>query len=85
MRYRAGPDESLDDALLRALFPEDDRSDGPPLLRGRPLYESIDVEALGNLFDDRPGATGRVKFEYGDRDVEVRSDGRIAITDGDDV
>lgn len=43
------------------------------------------MEALGNLFDDRPGATGRVKFEYGDRDVEVRSDGRIAITDGDDV
>lgn len=42
-----------------------------------PLYETIDPEALNQLF--RPGAGCRVTFEHDGHSVEVRDDGIVAV------
>lgn len=47
-----------------------------------PLHESIDQDALNQLFRHRPGTSGRVlSFAVGDWNVFVRDDGRIRVCD----
>ena len=48
-----------------------------------PLYDTVDPDALNELFDsDAPGAErvdGHVEFAYADCDVTVRADGRVTV------
>lgn len=80
--YRADADESLGEALLAALS-ETYENDEKRLLDREPIYGVVDVEALGDLFDERSSA-GRVSFGYDDCEVEVRGDGEILIVRNSD-
>lgn len=62
----------------------------PPNLRGPPLYESVDTEALeGVFFGSEPTETGpafgSVEFSYADHRVRIESDGWIAVFDTEDT
>ncbi len=48
------------------------------------LGSVIDVDALNELFDRRPGGAGRVSFSYHGYHVTVGSDGRVTVEPADE-
>jgi hypothetical protein len=79
--YEIGDDESVTEAVTAAL-----RSvSGATEFELRPLYDTIDPDALDSLFarkgDGTPrGTDGRIVFEHGRYRVRVDSDGAVAVS-----
>ena len=73
--YHTADDETLGEAVVRAVAAETDTA--------QPLYDAIDLEALDNLFSDRP--MGWVTFHHAGVELAVTSGGEIRIIEaGDD-
>lgn len=74
-RARVEPeDESVSEAVVRAVA---DAEGVPPTEVTPPLYESVNPEALDDLFGSRPG--GHVAFPYCGYEVVVRNAGDTTV------
>lgn len=75
---RHGPNnivETLIDALAKA--------EGVDVTAIPPVYDTIDLEAIRQLFEREDGATDTLlSFTFGDWNIFVRADGRIRVCDG---
>lgn len=74
MKYQPSKCESLSRAVIWALSVE---KDIPPE-ELRPLYDSIDPEALDNLFSGRV-TDGKVMFEHRGYCILVHSSGEVRV------
>lgn len=82
--YRAASDESLSEAVVRAVAAVSDRNTAgeDPDDRLDPLYDAVDPDALDALFrrvDD--SRTGAVEFAYCGYRVTVDSTGLVTVTE----
>lgn len=80
LTYEIGEGESVTEAVVTAVSSVADESE----TELQPLYTVIDPDALDALFgprwDGTPSAReGKVAFEYGKYEVQVRRDGRIVV------
>jgi len=79
-RYDPGDRRALLEVLVDALAEAED----VPATELAPLYETVDVEAMTDLFsgDTGTGTQKLVSFSVENWNVFVRGDGRIRVCDG---
>ncbi|WP_327053904.1 HalOD1 output domain-containing protein [Halomicrococcus gelatinilyticus] len=70
-------EKRLSEAVLRAISD----FEGIDEAEGQPLYETVDLDALDDLFRTD---SGQVTFQYVDHVVTVTSDGDVRIEPTDD-
>ncbi|GCF13912.1 hypothetical protein Harman_18470 [Haloarcula mannanilytica] len=81
--YEPGGTGELTTAIVYAIA--DAQEVSPNELRGRPLYESVDVPAIEDAFfrpdgrGDSHHGVGSVEFRYTEYLVKVRSDGWVQV------
>lgn len=77
--YGVGPDETVTEGVVTAVAV----TTNTEIHHMPPLYETINADALDELFADSHGgkirSTGRVRFTYCECEVVVLSNGRIII------
>lgn len=75
----ASDTESLTVAVVSAVA----ESKGVSVADLPPLYDAVDIDAVGNLFDSTgttTRASGTVSFRFADRSVDVHADGTVVAS-----
>lgn len=85
VRRRIDDAEPKSDAVLAALTTLCDETDHlPSVLELEPLYETLDVGALDDLYTDTPSGDVRVEFRYGEYRITVADDSVVVDSPADD-
>lgn len=85
VRRRIDDAEPKSDAVLAALTALCDEADHlPSVLELEPLYETLDVGALDDLYTDAPSGEVRVEFQYGEYLITVADDSVVVDSTADD-
>lgn len=86
MAQGSSTERKLSSKVIEALAVE--QGVAPTELRD-PLYDVIELEALDELFSDQrdgsPRSDGLVEFAYRSYEVTVHSDGRVDVTEADEL
>lgn len=88
VRRRIDAEERKSDAVLATLTALCEESEHhPSVLALDPLYETVDVGALDDLYTDAPGSDVRVEFRYQEYRITVTDDSVLveAAFDDDDT